>query len=147
MVINRNAATLMRPTGVGDLAYFQGLNPRRFMPVLILMNTSSGRVRRGGLQHAHVLDVVHNYGQATRCDFRQLVRTINPSSKNAAHSVLTQRDGGVELEPEYKSVGVAKRRQNAQQTVAKALALTTASNCAPADFRARRANSCALPRD
>ena len=75
-VISRSAATLRRTRqALGTLSRTSsGAKPRRFMPVLTLTKTSSGRGRRRRLQHAHLLVVVHDDGEAALRDLRQLAR-------------------------------------------------------------------------
>ena len=102
-----------RRQAIDDLAHFRGVEAQAIHAGIDLDEHFQRARKHGGLQHAHVLYVVHNYREAARRDFGQLVGTKESfQQQNAARIVmLTQQNGGVELE-QCKSVGVAESGQD-----------------------------------
>ena len=78
-----------------------GAKPRRFMPVLILRNTSTGALGGSRLQHAQLLRAVHHGGEAVlRRASGSSRRSKKPSSSRMRWPKpgLAQAHRGVELE-------------------------------------------------
>ena len=80
--------------------------------------------QRRGLQHLHLLDVVHDDGQAPCGDLAQLALGEKSfEQQDAAHVVLlAQHHRGIELD-QRQAVGVLERRQDAREAVAVGIGL------------------------
>ena len=88
--------------------------PSRFIPTLILTNTSSGRVKVRMLEQAHLFGVVNDDAQSLGRDVRQLGGGEESFEQQNAASVVrcSQRNRCVEFE-QREAVGIDERRQHA----------------------------------
>ena len=118
-IISRSAAT----DGDDDSrwqtpATSAGRKPSRFMPVLTLTNTSSGRDSADLFEHPHLLDVMHDRGEPSQRELGQFAFGEEALEHQDAPRVpaLAQFDRDVRLD-QREPVGVLERRQDAQQAV------------------------------
>ncbi len=119
-VMRRSAATesqcVRRSTSAGTSP---ARTPSRFIPVLILRNTSIGRSRCALLEHRHLIGVMDDRREPLGCEFGQLVGREKPLEQQDPPRVVrsAQRERGVELD-DRESVGVRERREYAREAVA-----------------------------